>query len=117
MIFTSYFYSVEVVFLYIICAIIFTPGEEDRGWWVWGDLRGDGPDDAGQRGTEGGVGPAAQTGAEDGGRGAQEAPGWVQMDSLMSLIGTGWSSHTCGVFIVIIQQMFKRRKSIHNVYP
>lgn len=34
-------------------------GEED--WWrrVRGDLRGGGPADAGQRGAEGGVGPAA----------------------------------------------------------
>lgn len=50
-------------------------GEEDWGWWVWGDLRGFGPADTGQCRSEGGVGPAAQTGAQDGGRRAQEAPG------------------------------------------
>lgn len=51
------------------------PGEEDWGWRVWGDLRGGGPADTDQRGAEGGVGSAAQTGAQDGGRRAQEAPG------------------------------------------
>lgn len=61
------------------------PGEEDRGWRVWGDLRGIGPADAGQCGAEGGVGPAAKAGAQDGGRRAQEAPGWVEMDSVASV--------------------------------
>lgn len=55
--------------------LLLAPGEEDWRRWVWGDLRGDGPADPGQCGAEGGVGPAAQTGAEDGGRRAQEAPG------------------------------------------
>ncbi len=71
------------------------PGEEDRGWRVWRDLRGGGPADAGQRGAEGGVGSAAQTGAQDGGRRAQEAPGWVVMDSVdlvtfLELIDPPW---------------------------
>lgn len=52
------------------------PAEEDRRGRVWGDLRGPGPANAGERGAEGGVGPAAQTGAEDGGGGAEEAAGW-----------------------------------------
>lgn len=51
------------------------PAEEDRRGRVRGDLRGPGPADAGERGAEGGVGPAAQTGAEDGGGGAEEAAG------------------------------------------
>jgi len=52
-----------------------SPVEEDRRRRVRGDLRGLGPADAGERGAEGGVGPAAQTGAEDGGGGAEEAAG------------------------------------------
>lgn len=51
------------------------PGKEDRGWRFRGDLRGAGPADAGQRGAEGGIGPAAQTSAKDGGRRPEEAPG------------------------------------------
>lgn len=51
------------------------PGKKDWGWWVWRDLRGAGPADEDQRGAEGGVSPAAQTGAEDGGGRAEEAPG------------------------------------------
>lgn len=51
------------------------PAEEDRWGRVRGDLRGLGPADAGERGAEGGVGPAAETGAEDGGGGAEEAAG------------------------------------------
>lgn len=51
------------------------PGEKDRGRWLRGDLRGGGSADADQRGAEGGVSPAAQTGAEDGGGCAEEAPG------------------------------------------
>lgn len=51
------------------------PVEEDRGWRIWGDLRGVGPADAGQRGAEGGVGPATKAGAQDGGCRAEEAPG------------------------------------------
>lgn len=51
------------------------PGEKDRGRWLRGDLRGSGSADADQRGAEGGVSPAAQTGAEDGGGCAEEAPG------------------------------------------
>lgn len=61
--------------------MVFFPGEKDRGRRVWGDLRGAGLADADQCGAEGGVGPAAQTGAQDGGRRAQEAPGWAEMDS------------------------------------
>lgn len=50
-------------------------GEED--WWgrLRGDLRGTGSTEPGQRGPEGGVCTAAQTGAEDGGGCAEEAPG------------------------------------------
>lgn len=75
MIFTSY--CIGSVFICQVLTVCYRlpPGEEDWGWWVWGDLRGDGPDDPGQRGAEGGVGPAAQAGAEDGGRRPQEAPG------------------------------------------
>lgn len=51
------------------------PGKEDWGRRVRGDLRGGGLADADQRGAKGGVSPAAQTGAQDGGRRAQEAPG------------------------------------------
>lgn len=51
------------------------PGQKDRGWRVWRDLRGAGPADTDQRGVEGGVSSAAKTGAEDGGGRAEEAPG------------------------------------------
>lgn len=50
-------------------------GEEDWGWRLWGDLRGGGLADADQCGLKGGVGTAAQTGAQDGGCCAEEAPG------------------------------------------
>lgn len=50
-------------------------GEEDRGRGVRGDLRGGGPAESGYRGPEGGVGSAAQAGAEDGGGRVEEAPG------------------------------------------
>lgn len=59
-----------------VCPASCVPAEEDRRGRVRGDLRGLGPADAGERGAEGGVGPAAQTGAEDGGGGAEEAAGW-----------------------------------------
>ena len=51
--------------------------KEDRRGRVRGDLRGPRPADPHQRGAEGGVGPAAQAGAEDGGGGAEKAAGWV----------------------------------------
>lgn len=56
-------------------SIFFSIGEEDRRWRVWRDLRGAGSADTGQRGSEGGVGAAAQTSAQDGGGRAEEAPG------------------------------------------
>lgn len=64
-----------------VCLPAFSPdssfflGEEDRGRWVWGDLRGARSADAGQCGAEGGISPAAQTGAEDGGRCPEKAAG------------------------------------------
>ena len=51
------------------------PGEEDRWRGVRGDLRGRGSAEPGHGGLEGGVGSAAQTGAEDGGGRAEEAAG------------------------------------------
>ena len=55
--------------------ILMNAAQEDRRRGVWGDLRGLGPADAGERGAEGGVGPTTQTGPEDGGRGPQKAAG------------------------------------------
>lgn len=49
--------------------------EEDRRGRVWGDLRGSGSAEPGHRRPKGGVGSAAQTGAEDGGGCAEEAAG------------------------------------------
>ena len=47
--------------------------KEDRRRWLRRDLRGSGPGDSGAGGSEGGVSSAAQTGAQDGGGGAEEA--------------------------------------------
>lgn len=49
--------------------------EEDWWWRVRRDLRGSGSADEGERGSEGGIGSAAQTGAEDGGGSAEETAG------------------------------------------
>ncbi|KAJ8340942.1 hypothetical protein SKAU_G00332330, partial [Synaphobranchus kaupii] len=61
--------------------------EEDRGWRIRGDLRDPGPAHSGQRGPEGGVGPAAQAGAEDGGGGSEEAAGCK--DHVCRFVGCG----------------------------
>lgn len=49
--------------------------EENRRGRFWGDLRSSGHVDSGERGIEGGVGPAAQTGPEDGGGSPEETAG------------------------------------------
>lgn len=49
--------------------------EEDWWWRVWRDLRGFGSADEGECGSESGISSAAQTGAQDGGCGAEETAG------------------------------------------
>lgn len=56
-------------------------GEEDRGRGLRGDLRGGGSAESGHGRPKGGVGSAAQAGAEDGGGRVEEASGWVELQS------------------------------------